>query len=194
MFTEPLPPAAAWRHQEARAGFEVSFFEAIESGHRIEGSTSAVEDGQAWIVDYVIEIDDAWATRRARVSSRSAAAGSRSVTLEADGRGQWRVDGRPVSHLDGCLDVDLESSSMTNTLPAHRMALAVGAGAEAPAAYVRASTLEVVRLGQRYVRLPDVDRQQRYDYTAEVFDFRCELVYDAGGLVVAYPGIAVRAS
>jgi hypothetical protein len=36
------------------------------------------------------------------------------VTLRADGDGSWVVDGRPAPQLDGCLDVDLESSSMTN--------------------------------------------------------------------------------
>jgi hypothetical protein len=36
--------------------------------------------------------------------------------------------------------------------------------------------------------------RERYDYTAPAFDFRCELVYDEYGLVLDYPGIAVRAA
>jgi hypothetical protein len=39
----------------------------------------------------------------------------------------------------------------------------------------------------------DVASGQRYDYTAPAFDFACRLVYDGSGLILEYPGIAVRA-
>jgi len=113
--------------------------------------------------------------------------------LEADGGGRWTVDGRPRPDLDGCLDVDLESSSFTNAFPVHNLGLAVDEGAEAPAAYVRALDLGVERLEQRYVRLDDSAASgPRYDYTSPAFAFRCELAYDASGLVLDYPGIATR--
>jgi hypothetical protein len=46
---------------------------------------------------------------------------------------------------------------------------------------------------QDYVRTADEGRYQRYDYAAPVFDFAGRLVYDESGLVLDYPGIAVRA-
>jgi hypothetical protein len=52
--------------------------------------------------------------------------------------------------------------------------------------------LEVERLEQSYARLPDEGRRARYDYASPSFDYRAELVYDEFGLVVEYPGIAVR--
>ena len=81
---------------------------------------------------------------------------------------------------------------MTNALPVHRLALPTGATAQAPAAYVRALDLSVGRLEQQYTRTSDQHGHQRYDYTAPAFDFSCQLVYDEAGLVLAYPGIAVR--
>jgi hypothetical protein len=57
---------------------------------------------------------------------------------------------------------------------------------------VRALDLAVERLEQRYVRIDDGADLHRYDYTSPAFDFRCELVYDASGLVLDYPGIASR--
>ena len=186
-----LPPAAAWRHQDARDGFEAVFLETGDAGHRLRGSTSAVEDGEPWVVRYEIVLDDAWRTTTAHVSGRTRAA-AHEVRLEADDSGRWRVDGVAAPHLDGCLDVDLESSSCTNTLPIHRLRLAVGQEAEAPAAYVRALGLEVERLEQRYARIEDDGTRQRFDYTAPVFDYEGRLVYDAAGLVLDYPGIAVR--
>lgn len=186
-----LPATAAWLHRDARAGFEVAYFEPIEGGHRIEGYTTAVEDGRTWFVAYDIAVDSAWRTRKARVTGRSAA-GRRTVLLEADGSGHWQVDGEPASHLDGCLDVDLESSAMTNTFPVHRTSLPIGARVAAPAAYVRATDLSVERLEQEYLRAPDRGTGRCFDYAAPAFDFSCRLVYDAAGLVLDYPGIASR--
>lgn len=201
----PPPETAAWRHLDSRAGFEVAYFRPLGDGHRIEGCTTAVEEGLTWIVDYAIDVDAGWITRRAEITGRSAA-GSRHTTLESDGEGRWRVDGVPAPHIDGCFDVDLESSAMTNTFPVHRMRLAVGAGSEAPAAYVRALDLVVERLEQHYVRVPDEGPVQRaiaglhpdgscrrYDYESPSADFACRLVFDASGLVLDYPEIAVRA-
>ena len=82
---------------------------------------------------------------------------------------------------------------MTNALPAHRLALPAGGRAEAPAAYVRASSLAVERLEQTYQRAEDEAGCQRYDYAAPAFGFTCRLGYDQSGLVLDYPGIAVRA-
>jgi hypothetical protein len=187
-----LPAAAAWRHLEAREGFEAAFFRPLPAGGwEAEGTTAAAEDGRAWVVSYAIQLDAAWRTRRARVATRTAA-GTRETALEADGAGGWLIDGRPAPHLDGCLDVDLESSAMTNTLPVHRLSLAQGARAESPAAYVRALDLTVERLEQSYRRIADDGGGQRYDYAAPAFGFTACLAYDQSGLVVDYPGIARR--
>lgn len=187
----PLPATAAWRHRGARSGFEVVYFGAHDDRHRIEGWTTAIEDGATWVVEYVIEADAVCATRSARISGRSID-GPCSATLEADGAGHWLVNGEPAPHLDGCLDIDLEASAMTNALPVRRMTLSPAAAA-APAAYVRATGLAVERLEQTYVRATSQGTCQSYDYTAPAFDFRCRLVYDQSGLVLDYPGIAVRA-
>jgi uncharacterized protein len=184
---------AAWEHTGARRGFEVAFFSRADGRVRAEGTTTAVEDGEAWSVHYAIALDSGWRTMSARIEGRSVA-GARELFLDADGRGRWQVDGAHLAALDGCFDVDLESSALTNAFPVHRLDLEVGQEADAPAAYVRALDLRVERLEQRYLRLPDADGRQRYGYRAPSFDFECELVYDDSGLVLDYPGIATRAA
>ena len=161
-------------------------------GVRIEGTTAAAEDGEAWVVSYLVELDAAWATRSARITARTGT-GSREAFLETDGAGHWRVDGRAAPQLDGCMDVDLESSAMTNALPVHRLNLRAGETADAPAAYVRALDLSVERLEQVYRRAADQDGRQQYEYSAPAFGFTALLRYDDSGLVTDYPGIAVRA-
>jgi hypothetical protein len=191
-FADP-PRYAAWQHHEVRNGFEVVSLRFDDHGCRLEGDTAGVEQDVAWAVRYDITVDPDWMTRSARVWGRTSS-GLHEVSLEVDGAGRWRVDDVPAGHLDGCLDVDLESSSLTNAFPVHRLGLEVGQAAEAPAAYVRALDLSVERLEQRYVRLDDDGKRQRYHYTSPAFDFECELSYDEFGLVLEYPGIAVRAA
>ena len=140
-----LPVTAAWQHRDARLGFEVAWFQPAGRGFHLSGCTTGAEDGQTWVISYAIELDETWTTRSARITGQSAS-GIRHARLKADGHGRWRVDGQAASHLDGCLDVDLESSAMTNALPVHRMGLRAGDRASAPAAYVRAPDLRIERL------------------------------------------------
>jgi hypothetical protein len=185
----PLPSHAAWRHIDAREGFEVVFLR--EGGRRAEGHTTAVEDGEPFSVGYEIELDARHRVRRARISARSRR-GAAAVRIDGDGEGGWRVDGRRAPELDGCLDVDLESSALTNAFPVWRLGLGPGETAGAPAVYVRALDLAVERLEQTYARRPRRAPEEEYDYACPAFDTRCRLVYDAAGLVLDYPGLAVR--
>jgi hypothetical protein len=54
--------------------------------------------------------------------------------------------------------------------------------------------MSVELLEQHYLRLDGDEDRPRYRYRAPRFEFECELTYDEFGLVVEYPGIAVRAS
>jgi len=141
-------------------------------------------------VRYAIDRDALGRTRSAVVHGQSAQ-GTFAVVLEGDGEGGWHVDGAPAPHLDGALDVDLESSSMTNAFPVGRLDLRPGERADAPAAWVRQLDGAVERLEQRYERLAGAG--ERYAYVSLADGFRSELAYDASGLVLDYPGIATRA-
>jgi hypothetical protein len=178
-----LPATAAWRLAGVHEGFETVLLRAEAGGYRLEGSSTGVEEGEAWGVRYELELDEAWATRAALVS----ALGRREVRLAGDGAGSWLVDGTPAPHLEGCLDVDLEVSACTNAFPVRRLGLETGDTADAPAAYVRAD-LRVERLEQRYTRLD----ARRYEYFSPASGFEAVLVYDDDRLVRDYPGIALR--
>ncbi len=178
-----FPPVVSFRHQGARDGYEVAF---LDERH-VEGTTTATENGERWVVSYVITFDARFHTTHAHVTGRSSR-GTKAIALEGDGAGHWRIDGLPAPHLEGCLDVDLESSALTNALAVRRLALAPGESCEAPVVYVRALDLSVIRLEQNYRRLPE----NRYAYASPAFHFACELRFDDHGVVLDYPGIAVR--
>ena len=186
----PLPSTAAWLHRDARSGFEVVYFGRSGENFLVEGRTAAVEAGNPWVVDYAIVLDAQWRTRQASATSRTTS-GSRSTHLDSDGNGHWIVDGVPAPLLDGCLDVDLEASAFTNALPVHRLSMNVGRPYESPAAFIRAADVSVTRLEQSYTRMNG--NGHHYAYSAPAFDFACDLSYDDSGLLLDYPGIAVRA-
>ena len=182
----PLPAMAAWRMYDAHEGFEVVAIEDGPEGARFSGTSVGVEDRVPWSFRYVVEVDASWHGVRATVD----AADGRRVTVEADGPGRWLVDGTHDPVLDGCLDIDLEGSALTNTAPVHRLGLDVGAEGESAAIYVR-STLAVERLDQTYLRLP-ADRGFAFEYGSPRFDYLATLVFADDGLVEDYPGIAAR--
>lgn len=191
-FDDP-PSAASWTHHGLRAGFEVVFFADVPGGWRIAGTTTALQDGEVRVVTYQLELDDVWRTRSAQIVTRTPLHDTE-TRVEADGEGHWLVDGIKAGHVDGCLDLDLESSALTNAFPVRRLGIAVGERTDAPAAYFRVTPVGVERLDQTYLRIEDADGLQRYDYVAPGFDFESRLVYDRKGLVLDYPGIATRAS
>jgi hypothetical protein len=187
-----LPKVAAWRilGEPDREGFEVAYFEPQGGGFVIRGTSVGTEGGEHWSIRYVIEIDGSWCTRSATIESAS---GER-LKLRSDGKGRFSVNGKRAPSLDGCFDVDLEASLVTNMMPAHRLALRVGQGSEAPAAYVRTSQLTVERLEQRYARLPDKKGHVVFDYESPRFGYRAALRFARDGLVVDYPHIGARVS
>lgn len=127
------------------------------------------------------------------VRLRSGISPSGDHTLSAVCRdGRWTVNGTERPDLDGCADVDFESSVVTNTLAVHRIDLASTTPVRVPAAFVRADDLRVERLEQTYLCTSRTEDRIVFDYTSATFDLAFELVFDASGLVTDYPGIGAR--
>lgn len=194
-----LPTSAAWRHHGARDGFEVLFVDRLTrggagsplEGTRLRGATTARESGVDWAVRYDIALGQDWSTRSALISA-DVEAGSYTVEAVRDESGRWRIDGEPRPDLDGCLDIDLECSAVTNTLPLHRLPLLAGQRVEVPAVFVHAATGAVTRLEQSYRLLRRGPDAPRVEYTSTTFDFEATLSFDAAGLILDYPGLATR--
>lgn len=187
------PPAqACWNHTGVRTGFEVAFFEVLDAGHRLTGHTTASASAALWSVGYDVTVDRLWRTVAVRASNLTSA-GEGKLTLTRDPEGRWTANGEQRPDLDGCHDVDFEASAVTNTLPLHRLDFIEGVGVDVPAAFVRADDLRVERLEQRYT-LIEADREQiLFHYESSTFEVACDLRYDRSGLIVKYPGIAIRA-
>lgn len=106
--------------------------------------------------------------------------GQRRLRLRVEAEGNWSHDGHRLAQAAGCLDVDLEWSPSTNTLPIRRLGLAPGGTKAVAAAWVRFPSLEVQRIEQTYERL--AKRRYRYRSGRSTAD----LAVDDDGMVLQY--------
>jgi hypothetical protein len=133
-------------------------------------------------MEYVIRCDPAWKTRAVRIDGFI---GKRLVSIEltVDSKGLWRRNGRVVSSVDGCIDVDLGFSPSTNLLPIRRIGLRPGRKAEVTAAWVEFPSLRLKPLPQVYGRIDE----QTMHYESSGGVFKRDLLINRHGFVTHYP-------
>lgn len=114
---------------------------------------------------------------------------TRTLTLRVDALGRWLQDDVYQPHLDGCVDIDIWPTPLTNSFPIWRSKLKIGERREFRAAWVAAPELTVTPKAQAYTRLAE------RSYLFESLDgdgFSAMLEVDERGFVVDYPGLFMR--
>ncbi len=136
-------------------------------------------------VSYQLDADLDGRTRHVEVE----VTGRERLVLASDGAGSWTDhEDKPISALSGCLDVDIATTPLTNTLPIRRLRLAPGDSAELLVTYVDMPSLRVRAVVQRYTRL------DKTGYRYESGSFRADLTVDERGFVIDYPELWRRLS
>ncbi|MGH2694431.1 MAG: putative glycolipid-binding domain-containing protein [Actinomycetota bacterium] len=166
-----------WHNPEDKSA-EVCRLVESRDGFVFEGVVLLPADGVPCRVEYRVEADFGWRTRRAdvRMECGSSEKGL-SVTHEESG---WLLNGEHQEQLDACTDVDLRFTPATNTLPIHRLSPAVGETVEVRAAWVGFPDLKATPSTQSYERLSETT------YRFRSGDFVADLVVDDVGLVLRY--------
>jgi uncharacterized protein len=151
------------------------------SGGRCEGVALVDWEGIPYRLGYTIELDEAGRTRRVGLEWR-AGPNEGGLQLESDGRGAWKLDGRPLFTSADALDVDLGFSPLTNSLPIWRLgpSLPVGQSREIAVAWLLFPELEVEIGRQTYDRLGE----RVWRYRSAGFEAQLEVGQD--GLVESY--------
>ncbi|MGY1795984.1 putative glycolipid-binding domain-containing protein [Geodermatophilus sp. SYSU D00525] len=177
----------AWRRTDEDTGHSLARVERRDGGWRFAGTEVLAGPETLLACSFRVDVDDAWATRAVEASAVSAE-GERHLVLTADGDRRWSRDGAREPGLDGCVDVDVAATPLSNTLPIRRLAdLAVGEEVTTPVAWVDVPALGVTRVDQTYRRLG----ARRWRYSDDAHG-AFELTVDDDGLVVDYTGMATR--
>ena len=139
-------------------------------------------------VSYQLSCDAGWRVTELRISAASGT-GRRTLTLSADHDGRWLADAEPRPDLDGCVDVDISLTPLTNTLPIRRLTWVRGVAHELDVVYVSAPDLKARRASQRYTLLSAGAAANAAVYRYESGSFKADLLVDAEGFVSDYPGL-----
>ena len=175
-------PTILWRRLD-REGHEFCSLE----GTRLTGAAVIEQESLPCHLYYVAVCDESWRTRSTHVRGFLGAERV-DVEISVTASGTWTLNGREISAVAGCIDVDLNFSPSTNTLPIRRLQLAVGEEAEVRAAWLRFPSFELEPLVQRYRRLDE------HTYHYESGSFSAEVRVNDAGLVTTYEGFCVTAA
>jgi uncharacterized protein len=157
----------------------------------------------AFRVDYRLEAPERYVTSELELTA-TAEGWNRHLLLSHDGSGGWRADvsdegdvpGGPwngeLPDLSGALDIDIENSPLTNTMPILRHGFQREGSADFVMAFVRMPTLRVEASPQRYEHVRTKDEGSVVRYISRDGDFTAELELDADGLLEFYPRLARR--
>lgn len=169
-----------WRRLDIRA-LEYSRLDRDASGWRLSGVAVIRSNDLECRLDYVIDCDDGWSTKSARVWGWAGQAAI-DVRIEASPSHEWILNGGQCAEVRGCIDVDLNFSPSTNLLPIRRLNLAVGQSAEVRAAWLRFPSFKLERLDQTYTRIaPAV-----YRYESAGGSFRADIQVNDDGMPLVY--------
>ena len=147
------------------------------------------EDGTPFCLTYRLGWDH---RSRLLLADLEARKGARTLTLglRTDGEGRWQsARGECLPHLDGCIDIDIWPTPLTNSFPLWRSQMQIGQRQEFRMAWVAAPDLTVEAKPQAYTRLAESL------FLFESLDgsgFKAELPVDQDGLVTDYPGLFLR--
>lgn len=177
---------STWNPQRSGCGFEHLL---LREGTADSVIVAVDPDHGPLRIAYRLHWDRAWRLQEAQVTL-AAERGSRSLHVLTDGRGHWRHrDGRPVEEFDGCIDIDIWPTPLTNSFPLWRSRLQVGQRQEFLMAWVAAPELTVQAKPQAYTRL--AERLFLFE-SLDGSGFKARLPVDEDGLVEDYPGLFRR--
>ncbi len=170
-----------WRRLDHPGHESALIFSDNDSWH-LNGTAVFLYDGLPCRLDYRIVCDSQWHSRSAYVAGW---VGNdlieRKLVITPDQR--WLMNDKNSPQVAGCVDVDLNFSPSTNTLPIRRLGLSVGEAEEVRAAWLRFPSFELEPLTQIYRRLD----KNTYRYESAGGKFVRDLTVDDKGFVTNYP-------
>jgi uncharacterized protein len=169
-----------WRRLD-RPGHEACRLTPLGEGWELAGTAVFSQEGQACRLEYAIACDAQWRTLSAVVSGWIGE-GDVEIEVSRDEAGLWRLNGDLVPAVEGCVDVDLNFSPSTNTLPIRRFNLEVGSSVHVRAAWLRFPSFKLEPLEQSYTRVGT----NLYRYESAGGRFVASVEVDEVGLVTEY--------
>ncbi|PVE26406.1 transcriptional regulator [Microvirga sp. KLBC 81] len=174
---------SAWGGSEE--GLEHVDVRPADGGLTISGVVIGRQDGTEFGLHYRLKVDSSWRIRAVHLQTTS----GRVLDLESNGQGSWIENGKPQPALQGCIDVDIQATPLTNTLPIRRLEWEAGQAVDIRLCYITIPDLTVSPGDQRYTALRP---GSLYRFESLGSDFTADLPVDEDSFVLDYPGLFKR--
>ena len=173
--------SAFWRRLDVPGHDTCNLF-ALEGSYQLAGTAVFREGAEAAALNYEVSCDPLWRAINGRVFGTH---GSRvvDVLIERTPSHHWRINGRGVEAVTGCIDLDYGFTPATNILQIKRMSLDEGDTTALSVAWFDLSSDTLISFPQRYERRD----HSRYWYESPTVDYKAELEMSPGGFVAHYP-------
>lgn len=167
-------------------GLEHLHLQENEVGILADGFILGTEDAAPFRLWYQVQIDKHWNVRQCTLQVGS----GEILYLYSDGSGNWaNAQHGSLPHLRGCLYIDITTTPFTNTLPLRHLSLIPGESKEIQVVYISIPTLDIQPVQQRYTCLSHTASGGIYRYESMETGFQADLLVDAQGIVLDYPGL-----
>jgi uncharacterized protein len=175
-----------WNSNYPRVGLEHVF---VSAGRADSVLIAIDEDNVPFRLSYQLRWDERGLLRRAELQVNKGSE-IRSLSLRVDHAGCWKgKHGEHLPHLEGCVDIDIWPTPLTNSFPIWRSQLQLGERQEFRMAWVSAPALTVEVKPQAYTRL----EARRYLFESlDGTGFTATLPVDEDGFVLDYPELFSR--
>lgn len=176
--------SALWRRIDMPGHEAVRIYEG-EDGWYLDGAAIFLFEDRPCRLEYLVECDSEWRTNFVTVDGF---VGDEVVAIEIENEdGVWYMNGEEIADVNGCTDIDLNFSPVTNLLPIKRSGLGVGESESVRAAWLRFPSFSLEPLEQTYTR----KSESLYNYRSTT-GFEKDITVDDFGVVVEYPDLWVR--
>ncbi|MEJ7847178.1 MAG: putative glycolipid-binding domain-containing protein [Pyrinomonadaceae bacterium] len=125
-----------------------------DEGWYLDGAAIFLHDGKACRLEYLIKCDPEWKTGSASIDGWINDV-PLNIEIDVIQGNRWHVNGEEIQAVTGAVDLDLNFSPITNTLPLRRLGLNIAESAEVRAAWLRFPSFELEPLEQTYTRLDE---------------------------------------
>jgi hypothetical protein len=190
----PVTDLFTWR-TEGGDGFEGTRVLLAQGGFRALGRLVRSDPDTPFTASYRLVVAEDGSVSRVSVTSATAER-ERHLTLNRTEDGYWLLDtgsGGTREQFANAVDVDLSHSPMFNSLPVRRLGLHREPGAHTLSmVYVSLPGLGVELVEQRYRTVRPLDESGTAVVEFGWGEYLTDLVVDADGIVVSYPGLASR--
>lgn len=153
----------------------------------IESTVIYLEDDSPIQIDYWVELDRSWKTKKVSIKVR----GGESLHLISNDKGEWfDQHGDRKDELKGVIDIDISATPFSNSLPINRFDWKPSQKRQFEMIYISVPELKIERIEQTYTYVEGKKKTRTFNYQCR--DFESLISVDEKGFVIDYPQVFTR--